>query len=254
MKATLKFLGHGGAFAKLANGNSNAVLTINGKNLMIDFGIASNFIWADEWGRSYNEIDAFYITHLHLDHCCLESAFFSRYFIPKLDKHNNVIKPRLYCHPMVLAEIWEHLKPSMGLYQNQVLHITNFAECVACDKFEFEGVEFQLIRNQHIESSFGKKDAYGLLFELNGKTIYWSSDSANINTEMIEKADIVFHDCETLEGFKSNVHAHWDDLRKLPENQKKKMWLMHYSHKPKNWEMEGFAGFVQKNDEFSFNL
>lgn len=254
MKVTLKFLGHSGAFASLKDGNSNAVLTINGKNLLIDFGIASNFIWTDEWRRSYNDIDAIYISHLHLDHCCLESLFFSRYFIPRLDQYSNVIKPKLYSHPTVLTEIWEHLKPSMGVYRNEVLHITNFAECIACDKFKFEGVEFQLVKNKHIESSFGNKDSYGLLFELNDRIIYWSSDSANINIEMIEKADITFHDCETLEGFKSNVHSHWDDLCKLPENHKKKMWLMHYSHKPKNWEKESFAGFVQKNDEFDFSL
>jgi hypothetical protein len=48
---TLKFLGHSGAFANLDQGNSNAVLTINDKNLMIDFGITSNFIWRDEWNR-----------------------------------------------------------------------------------------------------------------------------------------------------------------------------------------------------------
>lgn len=195
---TLKFLGHSDAFATLDQGNSNAVLTINGKNLMIDFGITSNFIWRDEWGRHFNEIDALYISHLHGDHCYLETMFFSRYFIPRLDKTGNVIKPQLFAHPVVMNEIWEHLKPSMGVYRNEILHLTNFAECHSCSQFEFEGIKFELIKNTHINSSFGSKDAYGLKFTINGTKIYWSSDSANINRKEIAEADIVFHDCETF--------------------------------------------------------
>jgi hypothetical protein len=69
---------------------------------------------------------------------------------------------------------------------------------------------------------------------------------------MIEKADIIFHDCETFEGFKSNVHAHWDDLKNLPSHLKSKMWLMHYSQLPKDYDAQGFAGFVVKDQEFTF--
>lgn len=185
------------------------------------------------------------------DHACLETLLFSRYFAPALDKSGHIIKPKLFAHPIVMQEIWEHLKPSMGVYRNEILHLTNFAECHSCNAFEFEGVRFQLIRNDHIKSSFASKDAYGLIFEYNGVKIYWSSDSANINKKHIAWADLVFHDCETFDGMRSHVHAHWDDLRKLPEEQKAKMWLMHYSEKPRNYEKAGFAGFIEKDQEFT---
>lgn len=252
MKVNLKFLGHSGAFASLNEGNTNAVLEVNGKNLLIDFGVCSNFIWTEHWGKTYNDIDAIYISHLHLDHCCLESLFFYRYFIPKVGDNQHVIKPILFANPIVMGEIWSHLQPSMGVYRNEIFHLTNFAECHACGQFEFEGIPFQLVKNKHIESCFANKDAYGLLFTIGNETIYWSSDSANINTKMIDKATIVFHDCETL-PFKSRVHSHWQDLKKLKPEQRKKIWLMHYKTKPKDCDDHGFAGWISKDQTFEFN-
>lgn len=249
----LKFLGHSGAFAKVQDGNTNACLTVNGKNLLIDFGLISNIVWREDWGKSFNDINAIFVTHLHLDHCCLEAFFFSRYFIPTVDPSGHVTKPKLFAHPTVLHEIWEHLKPSMGIYRNEVLHLTNFAECHACSDFTFEGVHFKLIKNDHIKSSFGNKDAYGLTFEINSCKIYWSSDAANIDRKLIEWADVVFHDCETFDyNIRSRVHAHYDDLKKLPDKSKSKMWLMHYSESSRKPQQDGFAGFVTKNQEFVF--
>lgn len=248
----IKFLGSGGAFATLKQGNTNVVITINGKNLLIDLGSCSNFVWRDIWGRSFNEIDGLYISHVHADHCSLEQFFFSRYFIPTLDRAGHVIKPKLYAHPVVMNEIWEHLKPSMGIYRNEVLHLTNFAECHSCSDFEFEGAKFSLIKNSHIESSFGNKDAYGLFIQYNGKSIYWSSDCSKINKSPIEKADIIFHDCETLDGIESRVHTHYKDLTKLPSCVKRKMWLMHYNEQVPSFKEDGFMGFVERDQEFIF--
>lgn len=249
----IKFLGHAGAFASLNEGNTNAVLTVNDKNLLIDFGVCSNFVWTEQWGKSYNDIDAIYISHLHGDHCYLESLFFSRYFMPKVGPNQNVIKPKLFADPIVMGEIWSHLQPSMGVYRHEIFHLTNFAQCHACSKFEFEGIEFELIKNKHIESSFASKNAYGLLFKIGQETVYWSSDSANINTKAIDKATIVFHDCETFPDLKSGVHAHWSDLKKLKPEQKKKMWLMHYKTKPADYNNHGFAGWIHKDQTFIFN-
>jgi hypothetical protein len=40
-------------------------------------------------------------------------------------------------------------------------------------------------------------------------------------------ADVIIQDCETS-PFKSGVHAHYEDLKTLPENVKQKMILVHY--------------------------
>lgn len=68
-------------------------------------------------------------------------------------------------------------------------------------------------------------------------------------------ADLVFHDCETT-AFRSNVHAHYDDLKTLPDEVKERMWLYHYNTTPEVFEGhgkardDGFAGFVTKGKEF----
>lgn len=248
----LQFLGQGGAFATLAEGNTNACLTINGKNLLIDFGILSNVVWRDELGKSFHDIDALYISHNHLDHCCLETLAFHNYFIPKLDDKGRKVKPKLFANPEVLKEIWDGMSPSMRVYRNEIMHITNFFECHACADFVFEGVECKLHRNQHINSAFGSKDSYGLTFTLGKKRVYFSTDSANINIQCCKWADIIFHDCETSKC-KSGVHANYEELRKLPIEAKNKMWLMHYSRTDNRSKTDGFAGFVKKGDIFDFS-
>jgi hypothetical protein len=65
---------------------------------------------------------------------------------------------------------------------------------------------------------------------------------------------LIFHDCETS-PFKSGVHAHFDDLKTLPDEIKSKMWLMHYQwveevDLAKLAEDNGFAGFVRKGQSF----
>jgi hypothetical protein len=66
---------------------------------------------------------------------------------------------------------------------------------------------------------------------------------------MYDKADLIFHDCET--GYKSGVHAHYSDLRGLDAHTKNKMWLYHYNvgDKPDCTE-DGFLGWVQKHQRF----
>lgn len=250
----IKFLGHGGAFATTIDGNTNACITINGRRLLIDFGIMSNTVWREHWGLRFRDIDVIWATHMHSDHVSFEPMFFDRYFNPRIDPRTGaVIKPVLYADPVVLAEIWEHLKPSMHIYRNEVLHITNFAECHACSSFIFEGVKFTAVKNAHILSSFGSKFAFGLKWEYKGVKFYWSSDSAKINLKLVQWADVVFHDCETIH-FKSGVHAHYLDLRKLKPEEKAKIWLMHYSPGHKlNAIGDGFAGFITKDQEFHYD-
>ncbi len=65
------------------------------------------------------------------------------------------------------------------------------------------------------------------------------------------KADIIFHDCETINS--SQVHAHYDFLNMLPSKIKSKMWLYHTqpNAQPKATD-DGFLGIVQAGQEFKF--
>jgi ribonuclease BN (tRNA processing enzyme) len=98
--------------------------------------------------------------------------------------------------------------------------------------------------------------SYGLLLtETDGKgtSVFITTDTQfrpNIIADMAEKADIIFHDCETT-PFNTPVHAHYDELCTLEAALKQKMWLYHYQPHPSyQTEADGFKGFVVKGQEF----
>jgi glyoxylase-like metal-dependent hydrolase (beta-lactamase superfamily II) len=69
-----------------------------------------------------------------------------------------------------------------------------------------------------------------------------------------DKADIIFHDCDSFEypdGHSIHaVHAHYNDLKGLPIKIRNKMWMYHYSKNIETVISDGFAGFVEKGQEF----
>lgn len=71
--------------------------------------------------------------------------------------------------------------------------------------------------------------------------------------ELYERADIIFHDCETAK-VPSGVHAHYQELLTLPERVKSKMWL--YGYQPGSLpdaNKDGFRGFVKRGQIFDFS-
>ncbi len=96
---------------------------------------------------------------------------------------------------------------------------------------------------------------YGLLFTINNTTVFITMDTQFVHfyTDTIyQQADIIFQDCETL-PCKSGVHAHYSELKELPPEIKRKMWLYHYNCNPLlDCKQDGFAGFVAKGQCFDF--
>lgn len=68
-----------------------------------------------------------------------------------------------------------------------------------------------------------------------------------------DMADLIFHDCETGE-FESGVHAHYNQLKTLPEKFTKKMWLYHYQDgELPDAKADRFLGFVKIGQVFDYN-
>ena len=68
-----------------------------------------------------------------------------------------------------------------------------------------------------------------------------------------DMADLIFQDCETGE-FESGVHAHYEKLKTLPEEFKKKMWLYHYQDGGlPDAKADGFLGFVKMGQVFDYD-
>ena len=65
--AILTMLGVGHSEA-LANWNNNAMITVDGRRLLIDAGYTIKFALHQQ-GLTLEDVDAIFITHVHADHC-----------------------------------------------------------------------------------------------------------------------------------------------------------------------------------------
>jgi ribonuclease BN (tRNA processing enzyme) len=249
----LTFLGTGSAFTIGAdNWQSNMLLEApSGKKLLIDCGTDIRFSLA-EVGLSAKDIDAVYISHPHADHCGgLEWLAFSTYFNPMCKR------PRLVASADLVDELWHNtLKGGMGSIQGQIASLDLYFEVNAIGPngaFVWEGVTFQLVQVIHYMDGFRFVPSYGLMFDLNGKKVFLTTDTQfapNQIRDFYNMADLIFHDCETS-PFKSGVHSHFSDLATLPEEYKGKMWLYHYQPGDlPDAVREGFQGFIVKGQSF----
>jgi ribonuclease BN (tRNA processing enzyme) len=256
MKIT--WVGVGGAFATKEQWQTNAVLTSKtGKNLLLDCGGDVRHSTA-EAGFAITDIDGVYISHLHGDHSYgAEWLAFLSYFHP-----GYVDRPHLYIVDALLGNFWSFIKESVESLEGKVANLDTYFRAhpiTINDSFEWEGITLTPVQTVHVVSGYGIKHSYGLIIKEDGtgEQIFWTADT-QFSPRQIEKfyldADVIFHDCETLPlSMKSNVHSHYEDLRTLMPEIKKKMWLTHYSANPVyDAEKDGFAGFVQKGQVFEF--
>lgn len=233
--AKIKFVGCGSAFTSPEYYQSNALIVAeSGKKMLIDCGSDVRFA-LQECSLNYKDIDAVYISHLHADHVGgMEWLAFCRFFDPSCDR------AQLFCNDCLMEELWEHsLRGGLESLQGKVANLTEYFDCLPIASngvFEWEGICFVPVQTVHVISGYKIQYGYGLLIQRKPKSeleklendrIFFTTDTQfcpyQIN-EFYRQANIVFHDCETS-PFKSNVHAHCDDLKTLPKDEKKKMWL-----------------------------
>ena len=134
-------------------------------------------------------------------------------------------------------------------------------------------LECKLVQSIHVVADCTIVKSYVLLLDVRKtgeegdtypnqvKRVYITSDTQFAPSQIrdfIKSADIVFHDCETVPyEYASGVHAHYEELKSLPEELKSKMWLYHWNgsyDKLPDAEADGFLGFVQQGQEFEINV
>ena len=248
----LTFAGVGGAFAPTEYWQSNAIISSEKSNkvFLLDCGGDARHSLR-ELGVSHKDIDAVYISHLHTDHCGgLEWLGFCTYFDPECSK------PKLFIVPSLIDPLWETLKAGMQSHEGVVLELTSFFDVIPVDVnscFEWEECMLHPIQTVHVMNGNGIVPSYGLIIKTKNKTTFFTTDTQFCPRQIeafYNKADAIFHDCETY-PFKSGVHAHYDDLRTLPETTKAKMWLYHYAPNPvQDAKRDGFLGFITKGQSF----
>ncbi|NJL70121.1 MAG: ribonuclease Z [Candidatus Competibacteraceae bacterium] len=257
----LTFLGSGSFFTQEGNFHSNLLLDSgDGSSLLIDCG--TDIRWSlKAAGRSFKEIDAVYISHLHADHAGgLEWFGFANYF-SQPQRH-----PSLFIHESYAEGLWEYLREGMEtLSEKQATLESYFDVKPVSHRFRWSTANFRLVPAVHVvNNAIGHLYSYGLSMTINGVRIFLTTDVGMSDLPLAdgdwdldafwkeyEKADLIFHDCQT-QG-KSDVHPSYDILKGLPENIRQKTWLYHYQDGPLPPATEdGFLGFVNRGDAFEF--
>lgn len=218
-------------------------------------------------GMNMNMIDGYFVSHPHGDHIGgFEGIALSTFFNPFYSKakaewlkNENIInkisslplkdryklpdgtKPQIYGHKDVLDDLWKSLRSGLSTLQG-VRHVRfeTFFERKALIPNE-RPMRFKdgnriwtgyIILATHVVAGDDMMPSYGIMFECSdGQKIFMPSDTQIMAPPQIEghyrAAQWVFMDNETSK-FKSGVHPHIDDLRKLEDALTKKMIIYHH--------------------------
>lgn len=251
----LVFLGSGSAFTVGSDNYQSNMLLTDGKSkhLLIDCGTDARHS-LEEYGLSYVDISDVFITHLHADHMGgLEWLGFTRKFDPSCGK------PNLYLSHLIASVIWEKcLSGTMSSIEGEICTLDTYFNVQSIDRnktFNWDDIKFNLVQTIHIMHGFSLASCHGLFFTINGKNIYITADTQfapHLLQNVYEKADIIFHDCETA-PFSSGVHPQYSELCTLKKETRNKMWLYHYNPGPlPDAQSDGFRGFIKKGQAFEF--
>ena len=274
----LTALGAGSAFT-MKNWQTNFLIeTVLGGDprypflMLVDCGTDIRFSLND-FDLLAKDIDAVYISHAHADHIGgLEWLGFMNFFNPSYNRgvsppnthYQNKNQPLLYAESRLCADLWAHsLKGGMEGLEGEDATLDHYFRVCSIKRnqqFEWSHVKFNMVQAVHISAGYALMDSYGLMFTTpGGKRIYLTTDVQFApETSMkayYQEADIIIHDCETG-PYQSGVHSHYDQLRTLPMDIKKKMRLIHYQDNVvDDWigwaekaREDNFMGFVRKGE------
>jgi ribonuclease BN (tRNA processing enzyme) len=251
--AILTFLGSGAAFTVgEENYQSNMILEYRNKKLLIDCG-SDIRLSLFEQKLTHHELSAVFISHLHGDHVGgLEWLAFKCKF------ENEGKKLPLYLSEELVHPLWNTvLKGGLSSIKELSATLDTFfmVHTIKNNLFTWNDLPIKTVPTIHFCSNSVIMPTYGIFFTINGENI-WITDDTQFTPdhlqEYYQKADIIFHDCETSKN-KSNVHAHYSELVNLPTMIKNKIWLYHYNPGPlPDAISEGFKGFVKRGQSFIF--
>jgi ribonuclease BN (tRNA processing enzyme) len=239
----LQMLGTGSAFAK-AFYNNNALLQIGGRTLMLDCGITAPMA-LHELGRSFDDIDAVLITHIHADHVGgLEEFAFQMKFVFRR-------KPVLYIAETLVHQLWEHTLKG-GLQQEEGDTLDDYFDVRPLAEGQptelLPGLRVELLRTRHIPN----KPSYSLLLN---HTFFYSADMV-FDGELLSRlvsergVSLIFHDCQLHPP--GVVHADLAKLLTLPEHLQQKIFLMHYDdNQPDFIGRTGKMKFIEQHKMYS---
>jgi len=191
----IKFLGTGGAF-NFEKGTASALVTVGGKNILIDCGFSTILKIAE---HNLTNIDYILITHLHADHVGSLPTLLP-YFQYMLNKPiPKIIVP----NPTFQDEIHQFLNTTYESKRAEYVPLTDFEDIGSIDT-----------TNQHVEGM----TSFAYYFTEGNSLIYYSGDISNADTartfldERTESDITVFH--ETSPKIDIAVHSSYKEVAK----------------------------------------
>ncbi|MBW7453237.1 MBL fold metallo-hydrolase [Paenibacillus sepulcri] len=236
-------LGTGSAFAKKYY-NTNALIYCEDRTVMLDCGITAP-LSLHQLGKTFNDIDALMISHIHADHIggMEEFALQMKYIFKR--------KPALFIMETLIDTLWETSLQG-GLKQDEFKSLDDYFEVHLLKENRsiqlLPGFNVKAIRTSHIPG----KLSYSFLIN---ETFFYSADmrfdAELLDTLVQQGCTTIFHDCQfTSPGA---VHTTLDELKSLPEYIQKRVMLMHYDDNRVNYEGQtGTMTFVEQHHLYSF--
>jgi ribonuclease BN (tRNA processing enzyme) len=235
---------------------TQAVITCNGKRLLIDCGSDARHSLKEHADLGADDIDAVYVSHLHGDHVHgLEWLAFCRYAWGGVQR---LPRPKVYGVDRLLVKLWsEVLRGTLESIEGRVNTFADYFDLYPLaqdENFVWEGLLFEPVRTVHIQNGRALTDSFGLFVTefvdgVVNHRVFFTTDTQFCPSQLqpfYEKADLIFHDCETSK-FPSGVHAHYNQLVTLPDHIRAKTHLVHYTPGiilPEKALADGFAGFI----------
>ena len=246
---SLFFVGTGSAFSKRYF-QTNVLIVKGNDHILVDCGTLCPFALEKNYGLQLSKIDNVLLTHPHADHIggVEELALVGRYV--KKQKCNLVITDEFK------NLLWEEsLKGGLKVSEEGAHNLEDYFVQIKPEQildFPFEmyetnvgSINIKLFRTKHVTSNDPSvfQISYGLLID---DRVLFPSDT-QFNPEQINylvsnyPVKVIFHDCD-IPGYGEGVHASYAQLKTLPDDIRRMMYLCHYNGMAEkiNPEEDGF--------------
>jgi len=263
----LFFIGTGSAFSKTMN-QTNFFIIKGDTHIMIDFGMTAPRALYETAKLEVTDVEVLLPTHSHADHVggiealALMNRYIGRKFLNK-SKLTMIISEDyqrvLWTHTLQGGLEWNE----KGVDASEKLQFSDFFKAVRPKwkahqpreifKLDMNGIHLELFRTNHIPEQAENWEAsfisYGLFID--GR-VFISGDT-QFDPDLIymyaDRSEVMFHDVQFFPGA---VHAPLEDLKTLPPEIKRKMYLFHYSDDWKKQDIKDFGGWCEQGVRYIF--
>lgn len=257
------FIGTGSAFSK-KNFQTNVLVVKGNDHVLIDCGTLCPYAFTT-YNTPITSVKNVLITHSHADHIggLEEMALMGRY--------TTKVRPKMVITDYYKKILWnQSLRGgcSYGEYTDGgYMTFDDYFEQIKPRQIarlprpmyeaDVGSINIKIFRTKHIPDSAGswRKSFYseGVLID---DRILFPSDT-RFDRALLDwmcgkyPVEYIFHDCQFYPG---GVHAPYDDLKTLPDDMKKKMYLCHYGDNYDKFDAvkDGFAGFTERGVYYDF--